>query len=92
MHFLEYERATRLALLPRNTPGERKHIYLTRHAKDKDIIGLQETHGKDEFLQAIQVLVPNSGYLVRSYQTMSAGGSAIVFTRAFCRTEQMLRT
>ena len=37
---------------------ERKHIYLTRHAKDNDIICLQETHGKDEFLQAIQVLVP----------------------------------
>ena len=37
---------------------ERKHVYLTRLAQNNDIICLQETHGKDEFQQALQVLVP----------------------------------
>ena len=35
---------------------EQKHIYPTRLARKSDIICLQETHGKDEFLQAIHVL------------------------------------
>ena len=35
---------------------EPKHVYLTRLTKKDDIICLQETHGEDEFLQAVQVL------------------------------------
>ena len=35
---------------------EQKQIYLTRLARNDDIICLQETHGKDEFIQAVQVL------------------------------------
>ena len=34
---------------------EQKHIYLRRPARNNDIICLQETHGKDEFLQAVQI-------------------------------------
>ena len=56
---------------------ERKHVYLTGLAKKNDIICLQETHGKDVFLQAIQVLVS----LFRLCGTfipddVNAGGSA----------------
>ena len=56
---------------------ERKHAYLTRLARYNDIC-LQETHGKDEFLQAVQVLVPQFrlfGTLIPNNE--SAGGSAI---------------
>ena len=57
----------------------RKHAYLARLARNNDIICLQETHGKDEFLQAIQVLVPQ----FRLFGTfipnnVNASGSAIV--------------
>ena len=57
---------------------EQKHIYLTRLARNNDIICLQETHGKDEFLQAVQVLFPQ----FRLFGTfplnkVNAGGSAI---------------
>ena len=35
-----------------------KHNYFRRLIKNNNIICLQEVHGKDEFLQAIQVLAP----------------------------------
>ena len=35
---------------------EQKHIYFTRPARNNDIICLQQTHGKYEFVQAVQVL------------------------------------
>ena len=41
-----------------STDFEGKHIHFTRLIKNSDIICLQETHGKDEFLQAIQVSAP----------------------------------
>ena len=37
---------------------EQKHGYLRRLIENNNIICLQEVHGKDEFLQAIQVLAP----------------------------------
>ena len=36
-------------------PGK-KHTYFSRGTKNNDIICNQEIHGKDEFVQAIQVL------------------------------------
>ena len=84
MRFLEYERAPRLSCL---CSRERKRACQTRLARNYDVVGLQETHGKDEFLQAVQVLVtqfrllgafiPNNAY---------AGGSAFLFVRTSCQT------
>ena len=37
---------------------EQKHISFTRLAENNDVICLQAVHGKDEFFQAIQILVP----------------------------------
>ena len=57
---------------------EKKHNYLTRLAKNNDVFCLQETHGKDEFLQAIQALAPQfrlDGTFVPN--NVSAGGSAM---------------
>ena len=57
---------------------EKKHIYLTRLAKNNDALCLQEIRGKDEFLQAIQVLVPQFRLFGTSIpNNISAGGSAI---------------
>ena len=44
-------------LLPHNFPGK-NHTYFSRLTKNNDIVCIQEIHGKDEFLQAIQVLAP----------------------------------
>ena len=58
---------------------ERNHAYFTRLTGDNDVICLQETHGKDEFLQSIQVLVPQFrlfGTFIPS--NANAGGSAIL--------------
>ena len=38
----------------------KKNAYFTRRTKHNDIICVQEIHGKDEFLQAVQVLARNS--------------------------------
>ena len=51
---------------------ERKHNYFTRLTQNNDIVCFQETHGKDEFLQAFQVLMPNN---------VNAGGSAICINK-----------
>ena len=58
---------------------EQKHHYLKRLADKNDVVCLQETHGKDEFLQALQVLHPQ----FRMFGTfipdnVNAGGSAIL--------------
>ena len=55
-----------------------KHIYFTRLTWNNDIICIQEIHGKDEFLQAMQVLPPQfrlSGTLIPN--NLNAGGSAV---------------
>ena len=64
-------------LLVNNFP-EKKHVYFTRLTKNNDIICIQEMHGKDEFLHAIQALAPQ----FRLFGTfipnnVIAGGSAI---------------
>ena len=56
---------------------ELKHDYFSRLIENNNIICLQEVHGKDEFLQGIQVLAPR----FRLYDTLkpgnaNAGGSA----------------
>ena len=57
---------------------EQKHIYLTRLAKNNDIICLQETHGKGEFRQAVQVLFPQFRFFgAFTLNNVSAGGFAI---------------
>ena len=76
MRYLEYERAYWVSGSPQLY--EEKHAYFTRFAKENDVICRQGIHGKDEFLQAIQVLVPQ----FRLFGTFipnkkSAGGSAI---------------
>ena len=77
MPYMEYERAYWTSSFP-ITFQEKKHNYFTRLTKNNDIICLQEIHGKDEFLQAIQVLVPQ----FRLFGTfipynLNAGGSAV---------------
>ena len=64
--------------LPHNPSRERKHNYFKRLTQNNDIVCFQEIHGKDEFLQAIQVLAPR----FRQYGTFTpnnanAGGSAV---------------
>ena len=63
---------------PPQSSRERKHIYFKRLTQNNDIVCCQEIHGKDEFLQAFQVLAPR----FRLYGTFipnnaNAGGSAI---------------
>ena len=58
------------------------HVHLVRGkkrlAKNNDIICLQEPHGKDEFLKAIPVLVPQCRLYDRFIpNNLNAGGSAI---------------
>ena len=81
MHFLEYERAPRL-LGSLATLRERKHAYLTRLARNNDVICLQETHGKGEFLQAGQVLVLQFRLFgTFTPSNVNAGGSAILICK-----------
>ena len=50
-----------------------------------NIICLQEVHGKDEFLQAIQVLTPRFRFFGTFISgNENAGGSAICIHRNFC--------
>ena len=72
-----------LALLPlRNTPGNEKQAYLTRLARNNDVLCFQETHGKDELLQAIQVLVPQFRMFGASTpNNVNAGRSAILIRK-----------
>ena len=61
---------------------ERKHAYLTRLARNNDVICLQKTHKKDEFLQAVQVLVPQfSLFGTFMPNTVNADGSAILIRK-----------
>ena len=57
---------------------ELKHCYFRRLTEINNVICLQEVHGKDQFLQAIQVLAPRFR-LCGTFRpgNASAGGSAI---------------
>ena len=69
------------------------HLSYTQLAKNNDIICLQEIQGKDEFLQAIHVLVPQSwlfGTLVPN--NVSGGGSAFCIHKNLLPDEQLLLT
>ena len=57
---------------------ERKHNYFSRLIENNNIICLQEVHGKDEFLHALQVLAPRF-QLFGTFipDNANAGGSAI---------------
>ena len=62
---------------------EQKHIYLTRVAKNNDIC-LQETHGKDEFLQAVHILFPPFRLLgAVTLNSVNEGGSAFFVHKNF---------
>ena len=70
------------SVLSRQRNRELKLKYLKRLLDNNKIICLQEVHGKDEFLQAIQVLAPR----FRLFGTFlldneNAGGSAICIHR-----------
>ena len=57
---------------------EQKHISFTRLAENNDVICLQEVHGKDEFFQAVQILVPQFRLFgTLKPNNLNAGGSAI---------------
>ena len=56
----------------------RKHNYFSLHTRSNDIICLQEIHGKDEFLHALQILAPRlqvHGTFIPN--NAIAGGSAV---------------
>ena len=58
------------------------HIVQKKLFDSNNIICLQEEHGKDEFLQAIQVLAPLFRFfLVLSFLSENAGGSTICIHR-----------
>ena len=57
---------------------EQKHVSFTRLAEINDVIYLQEVHGKDEFFQAKQILVPQFRVFgTLKPNNLNAGGSAI---------------
>ena len=57
---------------------EQKKIYFRRLIENNNIICLQDVHGKDEFLQAIQILAPRFRlYGALKRDNANAGGSAI---------------
>ena len=49
---------------------EKKHIYLTRHAKNNDVICLQEFHERMNSYRLLSYWSHNSGYLAHSYRTI----------------------
>ena len=66
---------------------EQKHNYFRRLKENNIIICLQEVHGKDEFLQAIQVLLRDSGCMVRLYQGMQMQvAQPFAFRKTYCLT------
>ena len=70
---------------PPQSSRERKHIYFKRLTQNNDIVCLQEIHGKDEFLQAIQVLAPR----FRLYGTFNANAGGYQL-HAFIRTSCLM--
>ena len=67
--------------------------FLARLARNDDIICLQETHGKDEILQAVQVLF----HLFQLFGTftlnnVNAGGSAMLIHKTSCQTVRLSLT
>ena len=63
----------------------KKHNYFTRLTKNDDIICLQEIHEKDEFLQAIQALLPQFRLFgTFTPNNLNAGGSS------FCIRKNLL--
>ena len=77
MRFVEHKRASWLYCLL-TTIQEQKHNHLTRLARNNDIISLQEAHGKDEFLQAVQILHTQLQLFgTFTLNNVNAGGSAI---------------
>ena len=81
MCYLEYER---LIGSPTSSQlcREQKHISFTRLAENNDVIFLQEVHGKDEFFQANQILVPQFRLFgTLKPNNLNAGGSAICIHR-----------
>ena len=55
--FLGIREGSSALLLPRNVPGAGNMPILHALPENNDVICLQETHGKDQFPQAVQVLV-----------------------------------
>ena len=63
---------------PRRKNRELKLEYFRKRLDNNNILCLQEVHGKDEFLQAIQVLAPRYEFFGTSFPgNENAGGSAI---------------
>ena len=63
---------------------ELKLKYLKKLFNNNNIVCLQEVHGKDEYLQAIQVLAPRFrffGTFSSFLKTKNAGGSAVCIQR-----------
>ena len=67
------------------------HKYVKKLFDTNNILCLQEVHGKDECLQAIQVLAPRFRFfLVRFPGNENAGGSAICIHRDFLPEEAIV--
>ena len=63
----------------RQMRSEQKHIYFTRLARNNDIICLEETYVKDEFLQAVQVVFPQFCLCCTfTLNDVNACGSAVI--------------
>ena len=85
MCHLEYERDSWDPGFP-YTIFQRKETQLLRLTKSNDIICLQEIHGKDEFLQTIQVVVP------RFWQCGMSGDSDLVIVNVHFESDPTLRS
>ena len=57
MCYLEYERACWIHVFSEISQGMKTELFYSAH-REHDIVCLQETHVKDEFLQAFQILTP----------------------------------
>ena len=70
---------------------EFKLKYLKKHFDTNNILCLQEVHGKDEFLQAIQVLAPQFRLFgTFTLDNENAGGSAICIHRDLLPEEALV--
>ena len=88
MYYLEHPGACWICFLQAKEQGVQTQTISKKLFDHNNIICLQEVHGKDEFLQAIQVLGPRF-WLFGTFlpDNENAGGSAICIQAFFLETQ-----
>ena len=82
VYYLEHQGSHWICFLQTEEQREFKLKYLRKLLDNNNILCLQEVHGKDEYLQAIQVLAPRFRFLgTFAPENENAGGWAICIHR-----------